>query len=78
MSHLDPDPRNKLGKGILAPGLEAALRAQGVIFADFIAQADGHKILVTSKRRMADVTRDWYRTAQRLPKLTPVPELAAG
>lgn len=74
MPQLDSDPRNKLGLDILDPGLEAHLLAQGVIFADYITQADGHNILVTSKRPMANVTRDWYRTAQRLPR----PELTTG
>lgn len=72
MFQLDPDPRNLLGKDILDPETEAELLADGMIFADYVIQADGHKILITSKRRMADVTRDWYRTAQRLPRLAPI------
>lgn len=57
---LDPDPDNQLGKGILAPALEAELLARGVVFAVRLPPCKGKPFwsLVASFRPIADAVTD--------------------
>lgn len=81
--NLDPDPDNILGKGILDPEREAALLADGYIFAMFVQPSDARRppFLLRCKRLIADAAADAFADAWRtrhLAALAAEPSLAPG
>lgn len=57
---LDPSPKNQLGKGILAPELEARLLEEGYVFAAFVPPTGpkSPRTMVRCKRFIADAVTD--------------------
>lgn len=68
---LDPNPKNQLGKGILAPALEAELIADGCIFAAQLPPRKGKPGwgLLLCKRLIADAVTDGELDSARYRQL---------
>lgn len=67
----DPDPDNQLGKGILAPALEAELIADGCVFAARLPPRKGKPFwsLLLCKRPIADAVTDGELDSPRYRRL---------
>lgn len=76
---LDPDPDNILGKGILDAEREAALRADGYVFAMWVTPASSRTganlppFLVRSKRPIAEAITDALLDAYHTQFVPPLP-----
>ena len=66
--NLDPHPLNELGRGILAPDVEARLLADGYIFAATVIPKDRRvpPFLATSKRPFAEAAASFFRHADEV------------
>lgn len=77
--NLDPHPLNELGKGILAPDVEAKLLAEGVIFATTVTPRNPKvpPYLVTCRRSIVEASTDAWRDLHQTVARQRVPSIPA-